>query len=688
MSAGAIKAGRAYVEFFTDTTKFAAGLNTVQTRLRKISSSMAVTGAAVSALGSAGVAGFLPLIRAATDFEETLHRFESVFKDNTGAMREWASSTASSLGRSESELIKFAADAGQTLANIGFDDTQVASMSKVLSGLAIDLAAFNHVADADAMSALTEGLQGEAGPLKKMGVYADEARVKVELLNQGLKLEKANESQKMLARYIAIIKQTGDAQGAAAKNALSYEGQLARLKSQVLDASAAIGTPLKDALAKTIVAYQGTAKAIVEWIKSNPKLITQVAKVAMVVAAVGGAIVGLAAAFAGAAIAVRILVAPFNLIALAIGLVIPLLSALISPIGIAVAAIALLGGAIIKYFGAAGPIFNWFKAEFDAIAGAVGKAIKAIMNAIQKGDFGAALEVAMAGMNLQMTKAVSQLKTLWAGFTGYFKEAFAKAAYALPVIQLAVSAQMQKGWARMTAAMKSAYVENVNNVAKDQSTAQFDKAEANLKQLRDEGKLTAEDFVARMASLKSARQSDMGNLDKQAAADQAKIDKERIDAVNQVNTAAKAELDALKAQMDSEVSAIRGETDGAAAAAQAKLDAAKKRYDDALKSAEQPAAADPNANAAPPVPNMTEEQKKAEELMKKLQTAPLETEKVRQRTQQGPLVGGERAGQVFGVSLEDINREQLKIQRQQLKQSEKELTYMKNIMTRLSLEFS
>ena len=74
--------------------------------------------------------------------------------------------------------------------------------------------------------------------------------------------------------------------------------------------------------------------------------------------------------------------------------------------------------------------------------------------------------------------------------------------------------------------------------------------------------------------------------------------------------------------------------------------------------------------------------------MAQLQGAALNTEQTRQRTQQGPLVGGERAGQVFGASLEDINREQLKIQRQQLKQSEKELTYMKNIMTRLSLEFS
>jgi hypothetical protein len=688
MAAGALKAGQAYIEFFTDTTRFMAGLGTVENRLRKVSSSIAATGAALSAVGAAGVAGFLPMIKAASDFAESVNVFGVVFKENTASMRAWTSATAQALGRSESQIIQFASRTGAQLQGFGFDDQMTSDMSKSLSTLAVDLASFYNAADTDALDALMSAFRGETDPIERFNVNIKEAAVNAKLLEQGLKPKNATEAQKALARYALILEQTVPAQGDAMRTGDGFANQLKRLQAFAMDASIAIGTPLQDSLAKVMKSFGGFFASISTLIKDNSNFISTIAMVAAGIAIVGAGLVGLAGLFALAGIAVQTLLAPFALFSTAMGLIVPLISALISPIGLAIAAIALLGGAIIKYFGAAGPIFNWFKAEFDAIAGAVGKAIKAIMNAIQKGDFGAALEVAMAGMNLQMTKAVSQLKTLWAGFTGYFKEAFAKAAYALPVIQLAVSAQMQKGWARMTAAMKSAYVENVNNVAKDQSTAQFDKAEANLKQLRDEGKLTAEDFVARMASLKSARQSDMGNLDNQAAADQAKIDKERIDAVNQVNTAAKAEVDALKTQMDSEVSAIRGETDSAAAAAQAKLDAAKKRYDDALKSAEQPAAADPNANAPPPVPNMTEEQKKAEELMKKLQTAPLETEKVRQRAQQGPLVGGERAGQVFGASLEDINREQLKIQRQQLKQSEKELTYMKNIMTRLSLEFS
>ena len=43
---------------------------------------------------------------------------------------------------------------------------------------------------------------------------------------------------------------------------------------------------------------------------------------------------------------------------------------------------------------------------------------------------------------------------------------------------------------------------------------------------------------------------------------------------------------------------------------------------------------------------------------------------------------------MFGTSLEDINREQLKEQRKAAKQQEKQSTYLRNIMNSLSLEFS
>lgn len=688
MAAGAIKAGRAYVEFFTDTTKFTAGLGTVENRLRKVSSSIASTGAALSAVGAAGVAGFLPMIKAASDFQESLNVFGNVFKDNTAAMRAWTSATAQALGRSESQIIQFASRTGAQLQGFGFNQQMSTDMSKALSSLAVDLASFYNTADTDALEAILSAFRGEADPIERYNVNVKEAAVNTKLLQQSIDPKNATDAQKAFARYSLILEQTKIAQGDVVRTSDGFANQLKRMQAAAMDAAVAIGTPLQDALAKVMKSFGGFTSSIIKLLKDNPKVITTMAMIAVAIAAVGAGLVGLAGLFAAAGIAVRTLLAPFSLVTTVVGLLVPLLSALLSPIGLVGAAVGLLASVIVKRFGGMQAIIEWFKGRFESIVGTVRTAVTAIMNALKRGDFGAAFEVALAGMDVSFAKAIGSMKVAWAGFAGYFKETFAKAAYALPVIQLGVSAQLQKGWARMQAAVKGAFVENVNIEAKKASAAQFDKAEANLKQLRDEGKLTAEDFNARMASLQSARKSDMGNLDKQAAADQAKIDKERIDAVNQVNSAAKAELDALKTQMDAEVSAIRGDTDGAAAAAQAKLDAAKKRYDDAIKAATGDAAAPGAEPAPPPTPPGLPTDEELRKQMEQLQGAALNTEQTRQRTQQGPLVGGERAGQVFGASLEEVNREQLKIQRQQLKQSEKELTYMKNIMTRLSLEFS
>lgn len=683
-AAGALRAGRAYVEFFTDTTKFSAGLNTVQMRLRKISASIALTGASISAIGTAGAASFLPMIKAAGDFESTLALFGTVFKANTESMRDWSAQTSKALGRSQAELMGFAAEAGGVLSNVGFDDSQVIAMSQSLTRLAVDVGSLQNISDKDAFGKLLAGITGDGEALRSIGVIANEATVALELLSAGLDPTKATEAQKVFARYSLTMKQTADAQGNARENAASFSNQLKKLKSQVNDLYIAIGQPLQSALAKMMKGFEQTANAVVRLVTQNPKAVASFAQVAVIIAAVGAALVGVAAAFAGAAVVVRLIVAPFMAISTAAGLLLPLLSALLSPIGLVIAAITLLSGGIIQQIGGLQPIFDWFKAKFDEIVGVATRAVKAIMNALQKGDFGAAIEVAMAGMSVAMQAALQPIRTAWAGFTGYFKEAFAKAAYALPVIMVGVSAMIQKAWLRTTEALKSALVKNVNDVAKKESTAAFDKMEARFKELRDSGQMSEGDFKSRMEALNKARAADMTEAERIAAKDQADIDKNRADAINKINNDAKAELDSLKAQMDADVAAVRGETDSAAAEAQARLDAARKRFNDALGKAEQI----PNANDGNQLPDTNVNAEELKKQLANLEGGAKQTEEVKQRAATAPLVGGERAGQVFGtLSLEEVSREQLKVQKEQLRAFDKTATYLRNVANQMSLEF-
>ena len=688
-AAGAIKAGRAYVEFFTDTTKFSAGLGTVSNRLNKISSSIAMTGGKLTALGAAGVAGLMPAINAASDLQESLNVFGTVFKGNTGAMRDWTAATAQALGRSESQIIQFTSKTGAQLQGMGFDTAQSSEMSKALSTLAVDLASFYDTADSDALDAIMSAFRGEADPIERFNVNVKEAAVNQKLLQSSIDPSKATDSQKAYARYALILEQTTMAQGDAVKTGGSYANQLKRLQAVGLTLAETVGGALLDSLSSFYGTVSNVAATLQTWIQANPQLIKSVAMVAIGVTVLGAALVALGAVGAAAAIAIQVLVAPFALISTAVGLLVPLLSALISPIGLVVAAIALLSGSVIQQIGGLQPIFDWFKAKFDEIVAVATRAVKAIMSALERGDFGAAIEVAMAGMSVALQAALQPIRTAWANFTGYFREAFAKAAYALPVIMVGVSATIQKAWLRTTEALKSALVQNVNDVAKKESTAAFDKMEARFKDLRDSGQMSEGDFKSRMDALNQARTADMTEAEKRAANDQSNIDKERADAIAKINTDAKAELDSLKAQMDADVAGIQAQTDGSAAEAQAKLDAAKQRFATAMQAAETANGAGAAGPEAGPVP----EGPKADLAGANAQLAALNggavaAQDAKQKATAGPIFGGERAGQIFGtVSLEEINREQLKVQRALLKQNEKTANYLRNVANQTSLEF-
>jgi len=689
-TAGAIKAGRAFVEFFTDTTKFAAGLNTVQNRLNKISSSIAVTGAKLTAVGSAGVAGFLPAIKAASDLQESLNVFGVVFKDNTATMRDWTAATAAALGRAESQLIQFSSRTAAQLQGFGFSDAMSAEMSKALSTLAVDLASFYNTADQDALDAILSAFRGEADPIERYNVNVKEAAVNTKLLQNSIDPSKATDLQKAYARYALILEQTTLAQGDAVRTADGYANQLKRLQSNAKTLGETIGGALLGPLSTFYAQVSKIATSTNKWIAANPALVKSVAIVGLAVAGLGAALIALAALGVAAGVALKVLTAPFSLIATTIGLVVPLLSALLSPIGLVVAAIAILGATFIKHIGGLEPFFNWFRNQFDEVVGSAQQAVTGIMAALERGDFAAAVEVALSGMDVQLTTAIGNMKVAWSGFTSYFKEAFAKAAYALPVIMLGVSAQLQKGFARLQASLASAAVANVNNAAKQEANRQFDEMEARLEQLRKDGSLSESDFQSRMAALQNAKTADMSAAEKQAAQDQSDIDKKRIAEINAINAAAKTELDALRTQMDADVAAVRGETDSAITEAQAKLDAAKKRYQDALNAALNPGNNPPPGTPPPAPPTGGLDAAKAEfdRQMRDLANASDAAAQVRERATAGPLVGGERAGQVFGtLGLEEINREQLKTQRATLKANEKMITYLRNFSNRWMLEF-
>lgn len=206
--------------------------------------SRGVMGAGKIALaGGAVIAGGLAVaIKAASDMQETMNKFNVVFADNSTAVKKWSDDFATRIGRSKKQIADFMAGSQDLFVPLGFEAGAATELSKQITGLAVDLASFNNTADADALRDLHAALTGSGEVMKKYGVIVSEAAVKQELLNQKIDPKTATEQQKVQARLNLIMRGTTAAQGDAERSSGAFANQVKALKGQISDAAVAIGS--------------------------------------------------------------------------------------------------------------------------------------------------------------------------------------------------------------------------------------------------------------------------------------------------------------------------------------------------------------------------------------------------------------------------------------------------------------
>jgi len=139
----------------------------------------------------------IPAIKKASDYQEVMSKFETVFGDRTSEVKAWGDEFANQVGRSKTQTAQFLAGAQDLFIPLGFEPGAAEQMSKTVTGLAVDLASFNNMADEDVMRDLQAAMTGSGETMKKYGVIVSEAAVKQELLNQGLDPKVASDQQKV-----------------------------------------------------------------------------------------------------------------------------------------------------------------------------------------------------------------------------------------------------------------------------------------------------------------------------------------------------------------------------------------------------------------------------------------------------------------------------------------------------------
>jgi hypothetical protein len=208
--------------------------------------------AAGAAVGAAAVAALAQQsIQAASALQEQVAAVRQVFGEAAQTVLDFGKTTASALGVSNRAALQAANQFGDFFTNVGVSERNAAKFSTQLVRLAADLASFKDRDPSDVLQGLTSGLAGETEPLRRLGVFINEAAVKSKAMELGIAEAngEVSEGAKVQARYALIIEQSSKAQGDAARTADSLANRQRAANARLEDAKARLGQDLIPAAA-------------------------------------------------------------------------------------------------------------------------------------------------------------------------------------------------------------------------------------------------------------------------------------------------------------------------------------------------------------------------------------------------------------------------------------------------------
>ena len=281
------------VEILTDATKAAQGLNQAADGFQQFASK---AGKAVAGMfAGAAILDFAKqAVNAASDLQQAMGGVDAVFKGSAAQVHEWASDTTDSIRLPQSEFENLATIIGSQLKNAGVAMDDLAPKTKDLIQLGADLGSRFGKSTAEGVQALSSALKGEMDPLEAFGVTLNANAVNAEILALGLDTSTtaAAQSAKAQATLSVIMKQTADAQGAAASESDTYAAAQESLNEQWTNMLAAVGGPLLSTLASLMSALGGLLPIVTP-------LLVGVSELAVALTEIPGPALATIAAFSG-----------------------------------------------------------------------------------------------------------------------------------------------------------------------------------------------------------------------------------------------------------------------------------------------------------------------------------------------------------------------------------------------------
>ena len=157
---------------------------------------------------------------------------------------DWSTEVSNALGLNAVEIRKNTGVIYNMTSSMGLAEKQALTMSKGVTLLANDMASFYNLNTDEAFNKIRAGITGETEPLKALGILVDENTIKQVAYSEGIATvgSELTQQQKVLARYVAIMKQTGNAQGDLARTLDSPANLFRRLGAEIKNCGTILGS--------------------------------------------------------------------------------------------------------------------------------------------------------------------------------------------------------------------------------------------------------------------------------------------------------------------------------------------------------------------------------------------------------------------------------------------------------------
>lgn len=220
---------------------------------------------AVYAVGRVGtvVAGFISNINS---YIENVNLFTVAMGDAADEGARFAQTLQDALGVDAGEAMRNMGLFKQLTSSFGATSEQSTILAKNMTQLGYDLSSFFNLSIDEAFTKLQSGIAGEIEPLRRIGIDLSEARLQQELYNLGIdqSVTKLTQADKALLRYIAVMRQTTNAQGDMARTIMTPANALRVLQAQLQVAGRAIGSIFIPALTAILPPAIAVVKVIGE----------------------------------------------------------------------------------------------------------------------------------------------------------------------------------------------------------------------------------------------------------------------------------------------------------------------------------------------------------------------------------------------------------------------------------------